>query len=196
MTTHEPPEGNVWLTPESLRVLAHPLRSRLVGTLRQAGPSTATALAALLDTNSGATSYHLRKLESVGLVEDTGEGDGKRRVWRATATFTSWQPSDFEGDEDSETALHWLTQDYARHFWEQYEKWLDVSLSWPPAWQDACGQSDSMVLVTAQQLAAMRDEVWDVIEKYRRVGQGNPQAKRIAVYTFAYPLDLERPPAR
>lgn len=196
MTIVEPPEGNIWLTPESLRVLAHPLRSRLVAALRREGPATATALAAVLGTNSGATSYHLRKLESVGLVEDTGEGEGKRRLWRASATFTSWQPSDFEGDADSETALHWLTQDYARHFWEQYEKWLDASLSWPTAWQDACGQSDSMVLVTAEQLTALRDEVWDVIEKYRRVGQGNPQAKRIAVYTFAYPLDLERPPAR
>ncbi len=196
MTTTEPPEGNVWLTPESLRVLAHPLRSRLVAALRLHGPSTATDLASLLDTNSGATSYHLRKLETVGLVEDTGEGEGKRRLWRASASYTSWHPSDFEGDEDSETALHWLTRDYARHFTEQLDRWLDVSMSWPANWQDACGSSDSMVLVTAEQLTAMREEVGEVIERYRRVGQGNPSAKRIAVYTTAYPLDLERPPVR
>jgi DNA-binding transcriptional ArsR family regulator len=196
MTSHEPPQDSVWLTPESLRVLAHPLRSRLVGALRRQGPATATDLATLLGTNSGATSYHLRKLESVGLVEDTGEGEGKRRLWRASSTYTSWHPSDFEGDEDSETALHWLTRDYARHFTEQYDRWLDDSLSWPTAWQDACGQSDSMVLVTAEQLSALRDELAGVIERYRRVGQGNPTAKRIAVYTTAYPLDLERPPAR
>lgn len=191
-----PHDSNIWLTPESLRVLAHPLRSRLVGALRREGPATATDLAALLGTNSGATSYHLRKLESVGLVEDTGDGDGKRRVWRASSEFTSWQPSDFVGDEDSESALHWLTRDYARHFAEQYDKWLDSSLSWPTAWQDACGQSDSMVLVTAEQLSAMRAEISEVVERYRRVGQGNPTAKRIAVYDFAYPLDLGRPPAR
>lgn len=196
MTTQEPPEGNVWLTPESLRVLAHPLRSRLVGALRQAGPSTATGLATLLGTNSGATSYHLRKLETVGLVEDTGEGEGKRRLWRATASYTSWHPSDFDGDADSETALHWLTRDYARHFTEQYDKWLDSSMSWPTSWQDSCGMSDSMVLVTAEQLTAMREEISEVIERYRRVGQGNPSARRIAVYTTAYPLDLGKPPAR
>jgi hypothetical protein len=40
----------------------------------------------------------------------------------------------------------------------------------------------------------MREEMWDLIERYRRVGQGNPQARRIAVYAFAYPLDLDRPP--
>ena len=41
----------------ALRVLAHPLRSRLLSTLRVGGPATATDLAAQLGTNSGATSY-------------------------------------------------------------------------------------------------------------------------------------------
>ena len=149
----------------------------------------------LLGTNSGATSYHLRKLESVGLVQDTEEGEGKRRLWRASSEYHSWHPSDFEGDEDSETALNWLTRDYARHFSEQYDRWLDVSTTWPTAWQDACGSSDASVLVTAESLEAMREEMWELIERYRRVGQGNPQARRIAVYAFAYPLDLDRPPA-
>ena len=185
---------NLWLTPESLRVLAHPLRSRLLGSLRRGGPSTATALAGLLGTNSGATSYHLRKLESVGLVTDTGDGRGKQRLWRAASEQHSWNPSDFEGDEDAETALNWLTRDYARHFSEQYDRWLDVSTTWPADWQDACGSSDASVLVTAESLEGLRAEMWDLIERYRRVGQGNPQARRIAVYAFAYPLDLDRPP--
>ena len=70
--------------PAAVHVLAHPLRTRLLGLLRTAGPSTATALAAKLGTNSGATSYHLRRLESVGLVTDTGTGKGKERVWAAS----------------------------------------------------------------------------------------------------------------
>lgn len=188
-------DDGVWLTPKSLRVLAHPLRSRLLGALRQHGPSTATDLASLLGTNSGATSYHLRKLESVGLVQDTEEGEGKRRLWRASSEYHSWHPSDPEGDEDSETALNWLTRDYARHFSEQYDKWLDVATTWPAAWQDACGSIDASVLVTPEALETMRQELRELIERYRRVGQGNPRARRVAVYAFAYPLDLARPPA-
>ena len=115
------------LDATSLRVLAHPLRSRLLSQLRIGGPATATDLAAELGTNSGATSYHLRKLESVGLVADTGEGEGKRRLWRAATDFHSYYPSDFVGDEDSETALNWLARDYVRHFSEQAERWVDVS---------------------------------------------------------------------
>jgi len=33
-----------------------------------------------------------------------------------------------------------------------------------------------------------------VLARYRRVGQGNPRAKRVAVYTFAYPVDLDNLP--
>ena len=184
------------LDATSLRVLAHPLRSRLLSQLRIGGPATATDLAAELGTNSGATSYHLRKLESVGLVTDTGDGEGKRRLWRAATDFHSYYPSDFEGDEDSETALNWLARDYVRHFSEQAERWVDASPGWPGPWQDACGSSDEMVLVTAEQLSAMRAEIGEVVQRYRRVGQGNPEAKRIAVYLFAYALDLDKAPVR
>src|SRR4051812_49756154 len=61
----------------------HPLRARLLTALRMNGGATATALARELGTNTGATSYHLRKLASVGLVEETEGGRGKERWWRA-----------------------------------------------------------------------------------------------------------------
>ena len=100
----------------------------------------------------GATTYHLRKLESVGLVRDTEEGEGKRRLWRAATDFHSYHPSDFEGDEDAETALNWLTRDYARHFTEQSDGGSTSRPTWPTDWQDACGSSDDTILVTAEQL--------------------------------------------
>jgi hypothetical protein len=33
-----------------------------------------------------------------------------------------------------------------------------------------------------------------VLARYRRVGQGNPRVKRVAVYTYAYPVDLDSLP--
>jgi DNA-binding transcriptional ArsR family regulator len=182
------------LDSAAVKVLAHPLRSRLLSALRVDGPATATDLATRLGTNSGATSYHLRKLESVGLVEDTGEGEGKRRLWRAATDYHSWEPSDFEGDEDSETALNWLVRDYARHFNEQFERWLDVEESWPMAWRDAAGMSDGFVIATPEQVHQLKAELDEVIARYRRVGQGNPNARRLAVYSAIYPLDLDRAP--
>lgn len=195
----DPPFLNAGLTgvrldATSLKVLAHPLRSRLLSALRRGGPATATDLATALGTNSGATSYHLRRLESVGLVADSGEGEGKRRLWRAATESHQFEPSDFVGDEDSETALNWLVRDYTRHFAEQFERWLDVEAAWPIAWRDAAGMNDSYVIATPTQLQEMKAEIDELIARYRRVGQGNPAARRLAVYSVTYPLDLDRIP--
>jgi DNA-binding transcriptional ArsR family regulator len=192
----QPEDGytGIRLDADALKVLAHPLRSRLLSTLRRGGPATATQLAAALGTNSGATSYHLRRLEAIGLVTDTGEGEGKRRLWRASTQFHSFWASDVAGDEDAETALNWLSRDYVRHLGEQYEKWLDVEGSWPIEWRDACGLSDSAIVATPEQLDQLRHEMTELVSRYRRVGQGNPEARRVAIYGVLYPLDLDRAP--
>jgi DNA-binding transcriptional ArsR family regulator len=192
--SENPPYTGIRLDATALKVLAHPLRSRLLSRLRQGGPATATDLAAELRTNSGATSYHLRRLEAVGLVADTEEGEGKRRLWAATTDSHQYEPSDFEGDEDAETALNWLVRDYTRHFSEKFEAWLDVESTWPAAWRDAAGMSDTFIVATPEQVNAMKAEIDAVHEKFRRVGQGNPNARRLAVYSVTYPLDLDRIP--
>ena len=125
MTTEDGGYTGIALDATAIKVLAHPLRSRLLSRLRTNGPATATDLAAALGTNTGATSYHLRKLESVGLVTDTGEGEGKRRLWRASTDSHSWTNSAFRDDEDTSTALNWLQRDYVRQFAEKAERWLD-----------------------------------------------------------------------
>lgn len=185
------PYTHLRLDSTSVKVLAHPLRSRLLSALRRGGPATATDLAAALSTNSGATSYHLRKLESVGLVVDTDEGVGKQRLWRATTQSHGWDNSQFAGDEDAETALTWLLRDYLRQFADKYERWLDVEATWSPAWRDAAGMDDMWVEVTPEQLAAARKEIEAVLHRYAHVGEGDPEARRVAYWQFAFPMDLD-----
>lgn len=176
------------LTPEAVKVLAHPLRSRLLGTLRRGGPATATTLATALSTNSGATSYHLRKLESVGLVADTGEGAGKQRLWRAATSSHSWERTELAQDEDAATALGWLERDYLRLFTNDFGHWLDVAEAWPGEWQDAAGQGDTWVTVNAEQLQQLRRELDGVIERYRSA-EPAPGARRVTFWQAAFPLD-------
>ena len=109
------------LDPRGLKVLAHPLRSRLLTALREHGPATATALADRLGTNTGATSYHLRKLASVGLVEETDDGRGRERPWRAATEMHGWTERDVAGDPDAEAASDWLRRHYLATFVERYE---------------------------------------------------------------------------
>ena len=184
------------LDAAALKVLAHPLRSRLLSALRRGGPATATELADVLDTNTGATSYHLRKLESVALVADTGEGAGRRRMWRAATDSHQWTVSDFAGDQDSEAALTWLVRDYIRHLGAQFGRWLDVESGWPVRWRDAAGMSDYFVLVTPEQAEALKADIDRLVTAYRTAGQGSPDAKRIAVYSVLFPMNLDDPSGR
>ncbi len=181
---------NIRLDSAAVRVLAHPLRSRLLSALRLHGPATATELADRLATNTGATSYHLRKLESVGLVEDTDEGEGKRRVWRAASEYHSWHPSDFEGDDDAKTSLGWLTRDYVRIAAEQMQRWMDIEQSWPVEWRDALGIGDDVVEVTAAQAKAMQEDLIELVARYREAGKGDPDAKRVSVWHMMHPLEV------
>jgi DNA-binding transcriptional ArsR family regulator len=187
------PQDDFRLTPEAVKVLAHPLRSRLLSTLRRGGPATATTLATALSTNSGATSYHLRKLESVGLVADTGEGTGKQRLWRAATSSHSWAPSELSDDEDAATALSWLQRDYLRLFSTDFGRWLDVAEAWPSEWQDAAGLGDNWLSLNAEQLTALKADLDQLFERYKEAG-GGPGARRVAIWRAAFPLEMDDVP--
>jgi len=196
----EPLAPGIHLDRAALAMLAHPLRSRLLAELRVAGPATATMLAAALQTNSGATSYHLRKLAQVALVVDCGGGSGRRRMWSASTESRprdegpggNTAASDDADGADAEAALGWLARDYLHHFTDRAEQWLDTQDRWPTGWREQVGLSDHLVQVTAGQLSALREELAGVLERYRRVGAGNPDAKRVSVYVC--PLPVDRPP--
>lgn len=187
---------DIRLDSAAVRVLAHPLRSQLLSALRQGGPSTATDLAHQLETNTGVTSYHLRQLAEVGLVEDTGGGHGRRREWRATSRSHSWQMSDFADDEDAQASMGWLTRDYVHRSAVRMQHWLDVESTWPMAWRDVLSISDHPVTVTTEQARAMYDEILAVVDRYRSAGVDDPSAIRVELGISMHPVDLEAPPTR
>jgi DNA-binding transcriptional ArsR family regulator len=179
----------VRLDAPALRVLAHPLRSRLLSQLRLHGAATATELAGTLGTNTGATSYHLRKLESVGLVEDTGTGEGKRRVWRASTSSHQWEPSDFVGDEEAEESMTWLTRHYTANLVDRAEHWFQTQRGWPAAWRDALGYGDYGLVVTPEQAQAMREEIEAVLQRYHDAGSADPRAVQLLFGALLLPVD-------
>ena len=178
----------IHLDATALRVLAHPLRSRLLSELRLHGPATATELADRLTTNTGATSYHLRKLESVGLVSDTGTGEGKRRVWEAASRGHEWTPSDFVGDDDAEASLSWLSRHYFTELEGWADRWFAAERTWTRAWRDALGYGDDGVHVTPAQAMAMREDIHQVVQKYRDAGRGRPDATDVMIWTILLPV--------
>src|ERR1700742_1619616 len=68
----------------ALRAYAHPVGMKLILELRTRGPLTATQAGRLLGESAGTCSFHLRQLAKYCLVEETGEGTGREKPWRAT----------------------------------------------------------------------------------------------------------------
>lgn len=181
-------------TPAQLRVLAHPLRARLLGALRFHGPATATQLAGRLSTNSGATSYHLRQLADAGLVEDDPEhSSGRDRCWQPAHDMTSWSSTDFDDDPDSRAAEDWLVRDQASNTARWLDDWLAARHEWPVEWRDAAEQSDYHLVLTAHQLGSLMGELHQVLQRYVDGVDGSaPAAQRVTVLLQAFPSPERR----
>lgn len=185
---------HVNLDARQIRVLAHPLRSRLVGELRLHGPATATRLAGVFATNTGATSYHLRQLAEVGLVaEDERAGHGRERWWRAAHDVTSWERDDFTGDPDAQAASDWLTSNFARNIAERIEDWNRGVGDEPAEWRAATVFSDYILRLDAAQQAAMVKELDGIVERWRRETDAHRSPDARDVLLYLYPVPLPRP---
>ena len=177
-----------------LRALAHPLRSRLLGALRFHGPATSTALAARLGTNSGATSYHLRQLADVGLVEDDEErSNGRDRWWRAAHDSTSWRSADFDDDPDDRAADDWLLRHHAHVTAGWLDDWLSARHEWSTEWRDAADQSDYHSSLTVDGLRALMDDLHAVMRAHRDAADpARPGAERVTVLLQGFPSPERR----
>jgi DNA-binding transcriptional ArsR family regulator len=186
------------LDAEALQVLAHPLRARLLSALRRGGPATATGLAQELGTNTGATSYHLRRMEAVGLVRDTGEGAGRRRLWTPATRLHDWTPSDLGADPGSRAALDWLEQFYAQDVADRSAAWHAARDRWPTPWWDVFGFSDDVVRLAPDRAHRLLEEIESLVARYQDEADGDgPGAEGSVVVSLhwgALPQDPEAVP--
>ena len=180
------------LDARALRILAHPLRSRLLTALRFDGPATATSLARSLDTNTGATSYHLRRLAAAGLVAEAEGGQGRERLWRASTESHSWTERDLADQPDGQAASDWLRRHYLGSFVESYERWLEVQKDWPIDWRAAADLIDAALRVTPDDLASLQAELIALFERYRDPRPDDPAAERVQVFVHAVPVAAVR----
>lgn len=179
----------VHLNSAMLRVLAHPLRSRILAALRVDGPATSTGVAHRLGTNTGATSYHLRELAKVGLVaEDKDRGTGRERWWRSSHESTYFSETEFQDDPDDRAAIDWLLGHYIRTKTRWMEDWLESRQEWPHEWRKAAASSDFNLRLTPHQVAAMYDDLHQVIERYRTTeGESDADVERVIVLLDVFP---------
>lgn len=107
-------------TAAELKALAHPLRLAIVERLGIDGPMTASELGDQLDETPANCSWHLRKLAEHGLVEETHDGHGRRRPWRATSIGLTWD--EHTDDPGQNEAGRVLTEQIIQREVERYRR--------------------------------------------------------------------------
>lgn len=184
---------SVRLDAAKLHALAHPLRARLLASLRLHGPATATNLAQRLGTNSGATSYHLRQLADVGLIEDDPDGGrGRERVWRSAHASTSWSDTEFSDDPNDRAAADWLYGHHVRSTTRWVEDWLESRYEWGTDWRDGADSSDYQLRLSAAGLKSLVADLHAVVERHQAEAEADDDAERVVVILHAFPQPAPR----
>ena len=191
------------ITPEpaALRALSHPVRLRILGMLRLDGPATATSLAARLDLNSGATSYHLRQLATHGFVVDAPErGNGRDRWWQAAHRSTQTTP-ETEATPEGRDAADAFSQAVAVVHTEQLQRAVEERPLLPDAWRRATTLSDWQLRLTPRRAEELRGALVAVVDGWQddpgdRDGDGTGEAAGDPAELFSVVLHTYPRPGR
>lgn len=173
-------------TAAGLRALAHPTRLRILGLLRSEGPATATTLAARLDLNTGATSYHLRQLARHGFIdEDDQRGNARDRWWRAIHQATRTDPEGYAGQEEQDTFGAYLQAVAVVHT-QRLQRAVEERALLPAEWRKASACSDWELSVTPARARELLDAIAAVVEGWEEQPDA-PDAGHLVVQLHAFP---------
>lgn len=179
--------------PQTLRALAHPLRSRLLGLLRLEGPSTATRLGARVGESSGSTSYHLRQLARHGFVAEVeGEGSGRERWWQAQHVMTHWEPDelvDQPGGAEASTHMHRLQ---IEGWGRELRAWADHGEVHGREWSRVAGLSDYVLRLTPDEARSVLQQLYAVLD---RVAERAPTEGAVLVNVLLGAFPRTEPPS-
>ncbi|MEU3499816.1 winged helix-turn-helix domain-containing protein [Streptomyces hundungensis] len=190
----ENPAGERILDARSLRGLAHPLRIRILKSLRHDGPATASQLGDRLGESSGATSYHLRQLATHGFVEDDpARGKGRERWWKAVHNGTSFA-DDLHTSSDPEVrgAANLFLHEIAGIHTQELSTWLATMHDWPEPWSTSGDLSDFTLNLSPAQLHELNEKLHAVVESYRTLSPGpdapsDAEAAQVRVHLHSFP---------
>ncbi|MFC4373009.1 helix-turn-helix domain-containing protein [Nocardia halotolerans] len=173
--------------PAALRALAHPLRQRILRALAESGPATATALGAQLGHNTGATSYHLRRLAEHSFIEEAPElAKGKERWWRSPRKDLRYR-MDREQSPEMRELMEGLV---AQHITEDVELFqrFRAERAELGEWADMMPFSRGDIYATPTELEEFFEEYMTLLKRFQQSHQQDrPGARRVLTRFLAFP---------
>lgn len=183
------------LDASALKALAHPLRVRIYDLLSERGPQTASSLAALIGETSGATSYHLRALAAHDLIREVPDRGTARERWWERPKGRINMPGPAESmSPSSRAAAQIVTTEFLRLRHQTLMEYINRPESeQPDGWKDAGLVMTTMLDITPEQMAALKQELTALVdaavERYR--GQESlPGARRVSLRAEVFDLPV------
>ena len=175
------------LTGREVRALAHPLRLRIIESLREE-PATASILARRLNESSGATSYHLRELARHGFIEEDRErGTARERWWRRRERILLVAPK-VGVEPETDAAYARLQSIFLERDAAALERWVRIDPS--PRWQQATMIGNWSVHATPEEVEELTEKVVALVDELRRTAREAPaEAKLVHVSFRALPQE-------
>jgi DNA-binding transcriptional ArsR family regulator len=171
----------------SLKLLAHPMRYRVMDRLRR-GPATSTTLARALGLNTGVTSYHLRQMAKHGFIEEVPElSRGRERWWRARPLDLRF-PRRSEQSEEMRPVMDEMHRlDFAAEL-EQFARFQLEREELGP-WADALLFSRGSIRVDLAELEEFFEEYISLLKRYQRPDEETPpHARTVLARLLAFPV--------
>ncbi|MER6180244.1 ArsR family transcriptional regulator [Streptomyces sp. NPDC001652] len=181
--------GDLEITdPKAMRALAHPVRLAALERLQRYGPATATQLSPHVGATPSVTSWHLRHLAGFGLVRDAeGGADRRERRWEAVARGYRFEVPQ---DEEGRAAAQVLAGEMFASRAELPMRWLtETAPRLEPEWIGAAMSNNTGIVVTAGELAALKDAMEELLAPYvtREPAQRPPDARAVRMLLYALP---------
>ncbi|MEV4244920.1 winged helix-turn-helix domain-containing protein [Streptosporangium canum] len=162
--------------PTAMRALAHPARLAILNRLQSEGPATATEVADVVGVTPSAASYHLRMLAKYGFAEDApARGDGRERLWRPTpGGFTvSNEPDDRPEVRAAKDLLIKAVREQAA---DELTRALGNYDREPLEWRKASMFNRQVLLVDAEELGRLNEQIDELLSPYRATVRQRSQA--------------------
>jgi len=166
------------------QTLTHPVRLRILNYLRRYREANSTSVARALGESTGTTSYHLRKLAELDLIEEIPERSAGRERWWRVLPLDHRPAGPDERTPVEEAALRQLrAQQLSADI--QLALQAELEFSGPDGWVQG---SRAGCYMTKEELLAFYDEYIALLRKYGHTAQDAPDGARpMALRFFALP---------
>jgi DNA-binding transcriptional ArsR family regulator len=178
--------------PAVMRALAHPARLEILEhlSLNRDG-ATATECAEVVGLSPSATSYHLRALAKVGMIQEApSRGDGRERVWQVTHRQYA------VGADRNASAEEWaageaMVEAFLARQNERVRRYMAKARAEKDEWTEAASLTEQVLQVTAGELKELLGKLDELLDPLKRLNREDPPegSRMVSMQLRTFPID-------